>query len=205
MRRVHPFLLPMLHRSGLIQIGAGTTDCCKGHSAGPVRWFPAWIWYALVYSMYAKWNTFPPNSFENVQLRNNLCPQLFCSSNSHWHLLWEFVLGAVFSKPKYYLSSGRMEVASQAAEGRRERADKRRTPQETRDWKPHRSNQISFVLHTSCHISFTSSSFRLFKTSAGICHLCLCITPAQFTGLLYPRLFSNTSMKWSENALWFCT
>lgn len=61
--------------------------------------------------------------------------------------------------------------------------------------KRHRSNQISFVLHTSCRISFTSSSFLLFIPSAGICHLCLSITPAQFTG------FFTLGLSWEHHYL----
>lgn len=92
-----------------------------------LRQFPAYtIWHASVYLIYSKWNTFSPlNSFENVQLRNNLCPQLFCSNNSHWHLLWEFVLNT-FSKPKYYLSpreNGSGKQGSTGEEGKEE--DKR--------------------------------------------------------------------------------
>lgn len=60
--------------------------------------------------------------------------------------------------------------------------------------KRHRSNQISFILHTSCRISFTSSSFLLFIPSAGICHLCLSITPAQLTGLFHPRTLMGASL-----------
>lgn len=65
---------------------------------------------------------FPPNGLQNVRLRNNLCPQLFCSNNSHWHLLREFVLHVVFWNPSTTTClSGRMGRARQAAPGRRER------------------------------------------------------------------------------------
>lgn len=65
---------------------------------------------------------FPPNSFQNVQLRNNLCLQLFCSNNSHWHLLWEFVPN-VSQNPNTTCFSGRMERAelhSTREEGKKE-------------------------------------------------------------------------------------
>lgn len=61
---------------------------------------------------------------------------------------------------------------------------------------------------SSCilHVVYPSP-VQVFFSSAGICHLCPSITPAQFTGLFHPRtlmgasllvlgrLFSNTSMK----------
>lgn len=167
--------------------------------------------------MYAKWNTLPPNGFANVQLRNNLCPQLFCSSNSHWHLLWEFVLGDVFSKPKYYLSSGRTEVGSQVAEGRiekpirGERLKRHVTQNPTEATKSPSSCKLHVVYPSPVQVLF--SSFPQLESVICACLSHLHSSRGFFTlGLSWEHhylswvgLFSNTSIKWSENALWFCT